>query len=85
MKSISDIKGLKLRALGLQANLLHELGAVPVSMKVPEIYMAIDKGTIDGTSANLTMAVGYKWSEVTKYHYSVALGNAGMFIGINRL
>jgi TRAP-type mannitol/chloroaromatic compound transport system substrate-binding protein len=43
-----DLKGLKLRSAGLGGELFQRLGAVTVSLGVPDIYPALQSGTIDG-------------------------------------
>ncbi len=84
VRRIEDLKGLKIRAIGLMGNLLDALGGVPVSLGATEIYQAIAKGTLDGGGANAPMAIGYKWEEVAKYYYTFPLGNMAMILGVNK-
>jgi TRAP-type C4-dicarboxylate transport system substrate-binding protein len=84
VRNLGDLKGLKLRAVGNHANLLNALGGVPVSLGAPEIYQAIEKGTLDGALANPAFALGYKWDEVTKYYYPISFGGLGQFVAINK-
>lgn len=84
VRNLNDLKGLKLRAVGNHANLLSALGGVPVSLGAPEIYQAIEKGTLDGALANPSFALGYKWDEVTKYYYPIPFGGLGQFVVINK-
>jgi len=84
VRNLGDLKGLKLRAVGNHANLLHALGGVPVSLGATEIYQAIEKGTLDGALANPSFALGYKWDEVTKYYYPIPFGGLGQFVAINK-
>ncbi len=84
VRNLGDLKGLKLRAIGMQANLLHALGGVPVSLGATEIYQAIEKGTLDGALANPSFALGYKWDEVTKYYYNIPFGGLGQYVVINK-
>ncbi|RJX32473.1 MAG: hypothetical protein C4525_10345 [Desulfarculus sp.] len=67
INSIADLKGKKLRASGSYAALLKNLGAAPVLLASPEQYMALQRGTIDGTLNPLYMAETYKLKEVIKY------------------
>lgn len=67
INSIDDLKGKKLRASGSYAALLKNLGAAPVLLASPEQYMALQRGTIDGTLNPLYMAETYKLKEVIKY------------------
>jgi len=48
MRSLDDFKGRKVRGLGSQLVLLKTLGAAAVSMPTPEVYTALERGTIDG-------------------------------------
>lgn len=84
VRSLADLKGQKLRAVGNHANLLSALGGVPVSMGATDIYQAIEKGTLDGALANPSFALGYKWDEVTKYYYPIPFGGLGQFVAINK-
>jgi TRAP-type C4-dicarboxylate transport system substrate-binding protein len=84
VQNLGDLKGLKLRAIGMHANLLHALGGVPVSLGPTEIYQAIEKGTLDGALGNPSFALGYKWDEVTKYYYDIPFGGLGQFVVMNK-
>lgn len=67
IESVADVKGKKLRASGSYNALLKGLGAAPVLLASPEQYMALQRGTIDGTLNPLYMAETYKLKEVIKY------------------
>ncbi len=49
IKSVEDIKGLKMRIGGFGGRVLSKLGAVPQNIPGGEIYQALEKGTIDAT------------------------------------
>ncbi len=67
INSIADLRGQKLRASGSYNALLKNLGAAPVRLASPEQYMALQRGTIDGTLNPLYMVETYKLKEVIKY------------------
>ena len=49
VKKLEDIKGLKMRvSAGIANDTLQALGAVPVAIKPPDLYMSIDRGVVDG-------------------------------------
>ena len=48
VKSVSDLKGLKFRIGGMAGLVLAKLGAVPQMIAGPDIYPALEKGTVDG-------------------------------------
>ncbi|WP_028311214.1 TRAP transporter substrate-binding protein [Derxia gummosa] len=47
VKSLEDIKGLKMRISGFAGKVLERMGGVPQSLPGGEIYQALEKGTID--------------------------------------
>lgn len=49
IKSIADVKGLKMRIGGFAGRVLERLGGVPQNIPGGEIYQALEKGTIDAT------------------------------------
>lgn len=68
IKTLEDIKGLKIRTIaGASADMLKALGAVPVVMPMPDVYMALQKGTLDGVMADWEPIQGFRFYEVAKY------------------
>jgi TRAP-type transport system periplasmic protein len=68
IKSVSDMKGLKIRAPNRQvAKMMNFLGATPVSMPLPEITEALTKGSINGCVIPWEVAPSVKVHELTKY------------------
>jgi TRAP-type mannitol/chloroaromatic compound transport system substrate-binding protein len=49
IKSIADLKGLKMRIGGFAGKVLTRMGGVPQNIPGGEIYQALEKGTIDAT------------------------------------
>jgi len=47
IKSVNDIKGMKMRIGGFAGRVLERMGAVPQNIPGGEIYAALEKGTID--------------------------------------
>jgi len=47
VKTVADIKGIKMRIAGLGGNVFERLGAVPQQIAGGDIYPALEKGTID--------------------------------------
>jgi TRAP-type mannitol/chloroaromatic compound transport system substrate-binding protein len=48
IKSVADLKGLKFRIGGMAGLVLAKIGVVPQLIGGPDIYPALEKGTIDG-------------------------------------
>lgn len=49
IKSVEDIKGLKMRIGGFGGRVLERIGGVPQNIPGGEIYQSLEKGTIDAT------------------------------------
>ena len=47
IKTVDDLKGLKMRIGGFAGKMLHKLGVVPQQIAGGDIYPALEKGTID--------------------------------------
>ncbi len=49
--NLDDLKGIQLRVAGTRAaDAMTRLGAVPVSISISELYVAIEKGVVDGVT-----------------------------------
>jgi TRAP-type C4-dicarboxylate transport system substrate-binding protein len=69
VKSIADMKGVKMRAPTRQVTrLMGTLGATPVGMPLPNIPDALSKGTIQGCVIPWEVVPSVKVHELTKYH-----------------
>lgn len=79
VKSIEDLKGLKLRGpTRVITGMLAELGATPVGMPVPAVPESLSKGVIDGTVIPYEVSVPLKVAELTDAHTSFA-GDTGLY------
>lgn len=68
VKSPEDFKGLKIRGYSkYSAETIKAMGASSVTMGAAEVYMAIQRGTIDGQSSGTTAMRDRKMYEVHKY------------------
>ncbi len=67
VRSLEDLKGMKIRATGLSAKVVEALGAVPVAMPQPGTYEALQKGVVEGTLGPIEVLKGWKQGEVIKY------------------
>jgi TRAP-type C4-dicarboxylate transport system substrate-binding protein len=66
--SVDDMKGVKMRIVGLNAKALQAFGAVPTMVTAPEGYEALQRGTIDSFGFPYAYTFGaYKLHEVSKY------------------
>ena len=86
VKSMDDLKGLKIRATGLSAKIVESLGGTPVAMSQPETYEALAKGVVEATLCPVETLKGWKQGEVVQYVIdSSAIGyTTAMFVVMNQ-
>jgi TRAP-type C4-dicarboxylate transport system substrate-binding protein len=86
VSSIKDISNLKIRATGLSAKIVQNLGGTPVAMGQPETYESLQKGVIDATFCPIETLKGWKQGEVieTVTDTSVIGYTTSMFVVMNK-
>jgi TRAP-type C4-dicarboxylate transport system substrate-binding protein len=69
IKTLEDFKGMKMRVTGGLANeMMKRLGGVPVSIPMPQNYINLQKGVIDGMAGPGEAISGFRLYEVVKYY-----------------
>lgn len=77
--SLKDLEGRTIRSFGPYLTFLKELKVNVVSLPMPEIYEAIERGAVDGTTMFLSMGTGARYYEIMKYVNLTEIGhNMGM-------
>lgn len=71
IRSLEDLKGLRLRAQSDAVDVLRELGADPVNMPMGEVYSALAKGVIDGVVAPADTIKSLHFSEVASHFTTI--------------
>jgi TRAP-type mannitol/chloroaromatic compound transport system substrate-binding protein len=70
IKSISDLKGLKMRIPGLGGEVLKRAGGTPVSLPGGEIYTSLQSGAIDATEwVGPYNDLAFGFYKVAKFYY----------------
>ncbi len=64
---LEDIKGMKIRTYGSNAEFMSLLGGTPVAMPMGDAYDAISRGVADGLLCAYEVLEGWKIGEVVKY------------------
>lgn len=82
--NLDELKGMKIRAVGIYADYVKALGAAPVSIPYGEIYMAIKMGTIDGYLASAGALVSNKLGEVVKNFILPTCNSIGFIVAVNQ-
>ncbi len=84
IKSLADLKGLKVRILdGVMAKFMERVGATPVTMAFGEVSQGLSLGTIDCAVTGPSSANSAGWPESVTHVYPLALQVAVQGYGIN--
>ena len=85
VKTLEDLKGLKIRTPGgPPIDQMKALGAIPMTIPMPDNYISLQKGVIDGMGAPWEAIQGFRLYEVVKYYtdtpfpvfyFSIAMNN----------
>jgi TRAP-type C4-dicarboxylate transport system substrate-binding protein len=67
VKTLEELKGLKIRATGQMTEVIKALGAVPIPLEMPDCYDALRRAVIDGITVDLSTLKYWKFAEVIKY------------------
>jgi len=67
VRKSSDLKGMKIRDMGISAEWLAHFGAAPTFLPAGEMYMALKMKTLDGVHYGIKVAEDQKLGEVCKY------------------
>jgi TRAP-type C4-dicarboxylate transport system substrate-binding protein len=68
VRSLDDLRGMRIRAPTELLNVLRELGADPVNMPMGEVYSALAKGVIDGLIAPTDTFRSLHLAEVARHY-----------------
>ena len=75
LRTLEEIKGKRIRVFGeISSEFLRALGAAPVFMSVGEVYLALQRGTIDGVLTSTCSVDERKFFEVTKHFTLIKVG-----------
>ena len=77
VRTLADLRGLRLRAPVEVAPVLKRLGADPVTMPMGDVYSAISKGSIDGVIAPWDTLKTLHFSEVARYVNNLKFARGG--------
>ncbi len=70
IKSLEDLKGLKMRFFGLGANVMQKMGVATQLLQAGEIFQALQLGTIDATEFSMpVMDLTLGFHQVAKFYY----------------
>lgn len=82
--SLEDLHGLKIRTFGQNmTSQVGKLGAVPVSIPMPDTYLALQKGVVDGMGAPWEAINGFRFYEVVNHYTEVPFGALFFSVSMN--
>lgn len=71
IKSVDDLKGLKVRIPGFGGEVMAKIGAIINTIPTGELYMALEMGTIDAVEwVSPAFDMGLGFHKVAKYYYT---------------
>lgn len=85
IQTLADFKGMQIRApQETSASTLTALGATPITMAATDLYLALDRGTVDGTLFNTANINDWGFWEVLDYYSSCGFYNLAWFTAMNQ-
>ena len=70
IKSVEELKGLKMRFFGLGAQVMQKLGVSTQLLAAADIYQALERGVIDATEFSMPMMdIKLGFHQIAKYNY----------------
>lgn len=67
IKTLDDLKGVKIRATGQMSEVIKALGGIPMPLEMPDVYDAMRRQVIEGTTNDLSTLKYWKFAEVNKF------------------
>ena len=73
VRTLGDLRGLRIRAPSELLGVLHDLGADPVNMPMGDVYSALAKGVIDGVVAPMDTFRSLHFAEVAHWYTELSV------------
>jgi TRAP-type C4-dicarboxylate transport system substrate-binding protein len=85
IKTLQDLKGLRIKAAGgLLTKAIEHLGAAPITLSMPEMYTAVQRGTLDAAFNIPTSIISFHMYELCKHLVKVDSWNVGIAVFIKK-
>lgn len=85
VKTLSDLKGMKIRMTGgPPTDQMKALGGIPMSIPMPDVYIALKQGVIDGMGAPWEAIHTYRLYEVVDYYTQTPFPAVYFSIAVNK-
>jgi len=78
-EKLEDVRGKKIRTVPSKPleEAIRQLGAIPISLPAPEVFLALQQGVADGVLTTPTFAYASRWDDVLKGMTEVLMGWGG--------
>lgn len=84
ISSIADLKGMKIRVPPLTRHFVKAIGAEPVTLPPGEVYLALERGTVEGfTWPYYDGFTAFGWEKVSKFVINHPLYRNGVSVMMN--
>jgi TRAP-type C4-dicarboxylate transport system substrate-binding protein len=86
IRKLEDLKGKRIMGFGgsVQRDTLIALGATPVSLPTPDVFIGLQRGVVDGVAWAVGGIIPWRFHEVARYLTVTGLGCTRIDYGINR-
>ncbi len=86
VKSLDDLKGLKIGVSGggIRVERVKALGATVVGITIPDMYMALEKGIIDGAVVDFEVLVSRKLGDIIRHMTLLNMGGSVFYCVMNQ-
>jgi TRAP-type C4-dicarboxylate transport system substrate-binding protein len=81
VRAPADIKGMKCYALGETSKVIAAAGGAPVTMEITDVYMALDRGLIEGVCTHFAAMMVFGLLDFAKY--ATIFGDGGCYDFMN--
>ncbi|HSW56865.1 MAG TPA: TRAP transporter substrate-binding protein [Dehalococcoidales bacterium] len=84
VKTLDDIRGLKIRVpTGPPVKAIQTLGAEPLSIGMPDVYLYLEKGALDGIATSWESLLSFRQFDLLKYYTYLPLFTVYFSIAVN--
>jgi len=85
INGLADLKGMKMSAFSrISSQVIENLGGVPVTMPVSDVYQSLQRGLIDTTITAWVAVQTYKYNEITKFNMEAPISSNHAFMFMNK-
>lgn len=85
VRTMEDLKGLKVRMTGgPPTDMMTALGGVPMLIAMPDVYLSLQKGVIDGMGAPYEAIQAFRLYEVIEHHLAAVFPAVYFSISMNK-